>query len=106
MISIRDHDRIRVKIGTKPIEIAKLRPPSYRVIPYQAFKAAGFEQTLPRSGIKGRLRDNGFQLIYTLTLTVGTSRRTKHLSSNRLCLMRYEIRSKIGKNLLHTEKVY
>jgi len=30
----------------KRTEIAKLRPPSYCVIPYQAFEAAGFEQEI------------------------------------------------------------
>jgi len=34
---------------------AKLRPPAYGVIPYQAFEAAGFEQDLPRNEIKGAL---------------------------------------------------
>jgi len=32
--------------------IAKLHPPAYCVIPYQAFEAAGFEQDLPRNEIK------------------------------------------------------
>jgi len=38
-----------------PIGIAKLRPPSNCVLPYQAFEAAGFEHDLPRNEIKGRL---------------------------------------------------
>jgi len=36
-------------------EMLKLRPPSYRVIPSQAFEAAGFGQDLPRNEIKGTL---------------------------------------------------
>jgi len=35
--------------------IAKLQPPLYVVMPYQAFEAAGFEQDLPRSEIKGTM---------------------------------------------------
>jgi len=37
------------------MEIAKLSPPSYCIMPYQAFEAAGFEQDLPRNDIKGTL---------------------------------------------------
>jgi len=35
--------------------IAKLRPPSNGVVPYQAFEAAGFEQGLPRNEIKSTM---------------------------------------------------
>jgi len=42
-------------IGTIPTGIAKFRPPSYCVIPYQAFEAAGFEQDLPRNEIKSTI---------------------------------------------------
>jgi len=34
---------------------AKLRSPSYCVIPYQAFEAAGLEEKLTRNEIMGRL---------------------------------------------------
>jgi len=36
-----------------PSGIAKLHPPPYCVIPYQAFEAAGLEQGLPRNEING-----------------------------------------------------
>jgi len=45
--------------------IAKLRPPSYCVMPYQAFEAEGFEQDLPRNEIKDTMRDCVFQFKYT-----------------------------------------
>ena len=50
--------RIHVKIGTNPTGVAKLCPPLCCVIPYQAIKAAGFEQDLPRNEIKGTMGDH------------------------------------------------
>ena len=47
--------RIRVYIGTNPTGITKLRPPSYCVIPYQAFEAADFEEDLPTNEIKSAM---------------------------------------------------
>ena len=47
--------RIRVKIRTNPAGITKPRPPSYCVMPYQSFEAAGFEQDLSGNAIKDRL---------------------------------------------------
>ena len=49
--------------------IAKLRPPSYCAIPYQAFDAADFEQDLPRNEIKGTMCDHVFQCTNTLKVT-------------------------------------
>jgi len=57
---------IHVYIGTKPTGIAKLHPPSYWFISYQAFEPAGFEQDLPRNETKGTVWDHVFQFTYTL----------------------------------------
>ena len=57
-------------MGTNLPRIAKLRSPSYCVIPYQAFEAAGFEQDLPINEIKGTICDHVFQCINTLNVIV------------------------------------
>ena len=45
---------IRIEIGAKWMAVAKLRPPSYCIMPYQAFETTGFEHDLLRNEIKGR----------------------------------------------------
>jgi len=45
----------RLVIGVKPTTIAKVRPPSHWLIPYQAFEAADLEQALSGNEIKVHL---------------------------------------------------